>query len=833
MAASSGGNGAFSPTRSILLSFCSAFCFGLCLMYVVVLRVDFGRNLGELDSLGKRIFALQDPHGHIDIVDDSNRVSQHELQAFKGHTHSRQFGQDVLADTLYKQVRILCWILTSPQNLQKKTIHVQATWSRRCNKVIFISSQDDPAFPTVKVEAPEGRQFLWRKTRGAFKYVYDHHLNDADWFLKADDDTYVVLENLRYLLADKNPNDPVFYGRKFKPYVKQGYMSGGAGYVLSKAALKLAVEKAFPNPDLCRSDARAAGAAEDVEMGKCLSRVGVAAGDSRDSQGRERFHPFVPEHHLIKGIVPAKFWYWNYVFYPAQAVTTRFLFQTSINVDVWALIEIGFRKSIIDGCWQVENYIYCIPCPCDSWFTQLCLWYNSVPLEGCRQGSDSARICQFFNVKQDCVPFTQSCIKTSMPKLPYCPRRSPKRVLLRRPTHKVIQFCTALLIGVFFTHVLIIHDLDLTGGVRSILSRTGTGLESQDIKGHTQSNGAPNISKGTLQVFKLQTHAQEYGQDVLADALYEQVRVLCWILTSPQNLWKKTIHARATWSRRCNKVIFISSHDDPTFPTVKVDTPEGRDFLWYKTRGAYLYIYQNYLDDADWFLKADDDTYVVLENLRYFLADKNPNEPVYFGRRFKRYTEQGYMSGGAGYVLSKLAVVLVVEKGFPNRGLCKGAGNGRGIGAQEDIEIGRCLENLGVVAGDTRDSMGKETFHPFQPEIHIIPNLIKKSFWFWKYAYYTTETGPECCSDYSISFHYISPNNMYLLEYMIYHMRPFGVGHYTCPANMDAVLTNIQAPAKVPALGQKDQLGKVAGNAQVKAGDTSKSQEVPADQLMQ
>ena len=56
--------------------------------------------------------------------------------------------------------------------------------------------------------------------------------------MKLDDDTYMVVENLRYFLQDKDPYQALYYGRRFKPMVKHGYMSGGAGYVLSKTALK-------------------------------------------------------------------------------------------------------------------------------------------------------------------------------------------------------------------------------------------------------------------------------------------------------------------------------------------------------------------------------------------------------------------------------------------------------------------------------------------------------------------------------------------------------------------------------------------------------------------
>ena len=105
-----------------------------------------------------------------------------------------------------------------------------------------MSSKSDPDLPSVRLNVSEGRDNLWAKTKNAFTYVYHEHFDEYDWFVKADDDTYMIIENLRLLLKDKNSSEPIFFGRKFKPYVKQGYFSGGAGYVLSKEALRRFIE---------------------------------------------------------------------------------------------------------------------------------------------------------------------------------------------------------------------------------------------------------------------------------------------------------------------------------------------------------------------------------------------------------------------------------------------------------------------------------------------------------------------------------------------------------------------------------------------------------------
>lgn len=131
---------------------------------------------------------------------------------------------------------------------------------------------------------------------------------------------YVIVENLRYMLLPRSPNEPVWYGCHFKLYSPQGFMSGGAGYVLSREALRRFVEEALPDKSKCR---QGNVGDEDVEIGNCLSNVGVRTGDSRDSEARYRFLPLTPEHHLTPGQFDPKFWLMNYVYYPIEWVSTK------------------------------------------------------------------------------------------------------------------------------------------------------------------------------------------------------------------------------------------------------------------------------------------------------------------------------------------------------------------------------------------------------------------------------------------------------------------------------------------------------------------------------
>ncbi|XP_003743088.1 glycoprotein-N-acetylgalactosamine 3-beta-galactosyltransferase 1 [Galendromus occidentalis] len=266
----------------------------------------------------------------------------------------------------------------------------------------------------------------------------------------------------------------------------------------------------------------------------------------------------------------------------------------------------------------------------------------------------------------------------------------------------------------------------------------------------------------------------------IAKDLAKKVRLLCFVLTSPQTHWSKAAHVKATWGRRCDHLLFMSSVKDDKLPSIALPIGhEDREHLWEKTKLSLSEIYDNYRDKAEWFLKADDDTYIVVENLRYFLSGQNSSDPIYFGHRFRPFVPQGYMSGGAGYVMSKEALRRFVEDGLRNENTkCR-----RDHKGAEDVELGKCFYDLGIAAGDSRDEGGRGRFFPLAPEAHIIPGHMPPDFWFWNYTYYPAKNGMDCCSDTAISFHYVSPNMMYIMEYLLYHLRPFGVDHYIAPVD--------------------------------------------------
>lgn len=93
-------------------------------------------------------------------------------------------------DQLQREVRVLCMVLTCREYHMTRAVHVKATWGKRCSKLVFISTESNDEIGVVGLEGIDDTyDSLWNKTREGFRYVYEHYLDEYDWFLKADDDT--------------------------------------------------------------------------------------------------------------------------------------------------------------------------------------------------------------------------------------------------------------------------------------------------------------------------------------------------------------------------------------------------------------------------------------------------------------------------------------------------------------------------------------------------------------------------------------------------------------------------------------------------------------------
>ena len=178
------------------------------------------------------------------------------------------------------------------------------------------------------------------------------------------------------------------------------------------------------------------------------------------------------------------------------------------------------------------------------------------------------------------------------------------------------------------------------------------------------------------------------------------------------------------------------------------------------------------IDDYDWFLKADDDSFIVMENLRAFLSKYSPHNDNYFGRHFSvpgTVVGESFVSGAA-YVLSRSSLRRLVNEAFPNHSICPTPSQD----AHEDVNLGFCLRNIGIYPGETRDSSGRQRFLVFSPWVHLMVGAVDSKNWIRRYDKFGYVEGGQCCSDTAILLHYVPGGYMLAIEYLLYHLRPLG-----------------------------------------------------------
>ena len=109
--------------------------------------------------------------------------------------------------------------------------------------------------------------------------------------------------------------------------------------------------------------------------------------------------------------------------------------------------------------------------------------------------------------------------------------------------------------------------------------------------------------------------------------------------------------------------------EDIYYLTSKPDV-DNRHFGWFSMDDTqnitwkYIhFIYHMNIPDYDWYILIDDDTFVFEKRLRNLLTKYNSNENYYIGKELDHSRSQFclYMSGGAGYAISKSLYALITE----------------------------------------------------------------------------------------------------------------------------------------------------------------------------
>ena len=251
------------------------------------------------------------------------------------------------------------------------------------------------------------------------------------------------------------------------------------------------------------------------------------------------------------------------------------------------------------------------------------------------------------------------------------------------------------------------------------------------------------------------------------------VRVLCAIPIK----WPPKAAVKAildTWGNHCDKIVLTSTESDPARHVYKVEGLVPGKNLWMITLRMWNFVLENFADDFDWFLKTDDDTFVLVENFKLAVRSLDPNESHYIGHT--SHHGPSLFNNGAGYALSRGALhtfapalrTLVVNQTSVSSACTTRAG------WDEDSKMGRCMKAIGIKPTPMVDATDRECVLVFSLSDHL--KYVKRpdsAGWYFIGQPKSLRHGADCCSPRPVIFHeykekYHRESEMYFYYWMYY-----------------------------------------------------------------
>ncbi|XP_003704206.1 chondroitin sulfate synthase [Megachile rotundata] len=211
--------------------------------------------------------------------------------------------------------------------------------------------------------------------------------------------------------------------------------------------------------------------------------------------------------------------------------------------------------------------------------------------------------------------------------------------------------------------------------------------------------------------------------------------VFVGVMTASKYLDSRAKAVYETWGKELpGKIAFFSSEssvvpescpDLPLVPLPRVDDtypPQKKSFMMLQ------YMWNNYGDRFEWFLRADDDVYVRTDRLEKLLRSVNSKRAMYIGQAGRGNSEEfgllsleydeNFCMGGPGVILSRETLRRIV----PHIKYCL-----RHLyTTHEDVELGRCVQKYAGIPCTWSYEMQSILYHNSSGAQAFTGNLKKK-----------------------------------------------------------------------------------------------------------
>lgn len=176
--------------------------------------------------------------------------------------------------------------------------------------------------------------------------------------------------------------------------------------------------------------------------------------------------------------------------------------------------------------------------------------------------------------------------------------------------------------------------------------------------------------------------------------------VFVGVMTAEKFLDSRAVAVYETWGKSVpGKMLFFTSENSESKANIPIVRLPGVDDIYPPQKKSFMmlkYMHDNYLNDYEWFMRADDDVYIRTDLLGQFLRSVNSNKVQFLGqpgvgrKEIKEDLGLGandnYCMGGPGMVFSRHTLKKVV----PHIKECLQ----NLYTTHEDVEIGRCIQKF-------------------------------------------------------------------------------------------------------------------------------------------